>query len=129
MSNTQYQPGLCNIGGAEVARRKQVAQFGGALYLIFSLIFIIKNYSLSLTAVIFLPAMIFAVGFIQSRRKFCLAFGLMGTFNFQRVGTLTKIEDRESLAADRRTALTILLQALGLALALTAATYLLNSLI
>lgn len=129
MSNTQYQPGLCNIGGAEVARRKQVAQFGGALYLIFSLIFIIKNYSLSLTAVIFLPAMIFAVGFIQSRRKFCLAFGLMGTFNFQRVGTLTKIEDRASLAADRRTALTILLQALGLALALTAATYLLNSLI
>ena len=129
MSNTQYQPGLCNIGGAEVARRKQVAQFGGALYLIFSLIFIIKNYSLSLTAVIFLPAMIFAVGFIQSRRKFCLAFGLMGTFNFQRVGTLTKIEDRESLAADRRTALTILLQALGLALALTAATSLLNSII
>lgn len=129
MSNTQYQPGLCNIGGAEVARRKQVAQFGGALYLIFSLIFIIKNYSLSLTAVIFLPAMIFAVGFIQSRRKFCLAFGLMGTFNFQRVGTLTKIEDRASLAADRRTALTILLQALGLALALTAATSLLNSII
>jgi hypothetical protein len=43
----------------------------------------------------------------------------MGTFNFAKIGTLTRVEDRDSLKADRSTAISILLQALGLALLLT----------
>jgi len=49
----------------------------------------------------------------------------MGTFNFSRIGKMSKVTDKASLAADRKTASIILLQSLGLAAALTLAVYLL----
>ena len=116
---SQYQAGVCNIGGAEVAKRKQLSYVGGLIFLLFLLIAVLQDFSLTETSAAFAPAILFSVGFIQSRRKFCLAYGLMGTFNFAKIGTLTRVEDRDSLKADRSTAISILLQALGLALLLT----------
>jgi len=69
---------------------------------------------------IFLPAMIFSVGFIQSRKKFCLAYGLAGTFNFGKLGNITKVQSAEDRKADRKTAMGILVQAAFLAVAITA---------
>jgi len=63
------------------------------------------------------------VGYVQSRKKFCLAFGFMGTFNFARLGKMSKVVDKTSLAADRKTAAIILLQSLGLSAAITAVIY------
>jgi len=63
--------------------------------------------------------MVFAVGFIQSRRKFCLAYGLAGTFNLGKLGQISKVANPEDKAADRKTALSILAQATALALGLT----------
>lgn len=116
---SQYQAGVCNIGGAEVAKRKQLSYVGGLIFLLFLLIAVLQDFSLTETSVAFAPAILFSVGFIQSRRKFCLAYGLMGTFNFAKIGALSRVEDRDSLKADRSTAISILLQALGLALLLT----------
>ena len=116
---SQYQAGVCNIGGAEVAKRKQLSYVGGLIFILFLLTAVFQDFSLSQTSVAMAPAILFSVGFIQSRRKFCLAYGLMGTFNFAKIGTLTRIEDRDSLKADRGTAISILLQSLGLALLLT----------
>ncbi len=116
---SQYQAGVCNIGGAEVAKRKQLSYVGGLIFILFLLTAVIQDFSLTQTSVAMAPAILFSVGFIQSRRKFCLAYGLMGTFNFAKIGTLTRIEDRDSLKADRGTAISILLQSLGLALLLT----------
>jgi hypothetical protein len=65
--------------------------------------------------------MVFAVGFIQSRRKFCLAYGLAGTFNLGKLGQISKVANPEDKAADRKTALSILAQATALALGLTGA--------
>ena len=48
----------------------------------------------------------------------------MGTFNFARIGKMSKVTDKASLAADRKTAAIILLQSLGLAAVLTVAIYL-----
>jgi hypothetical protein len=70
------------------------------------------------------PALIFAIGFIQSRRKFCLAYGLMGTFNFGPLGKLSKVATPEDRKADRKTAISILVQALALALTITLIIYL-----
>lgn len=116
---SQYQAGVCNIGPSEVARRRQVAYLGGALYISFLAFAILKDFSSVTTLTALFPAIIFSVGFIQSRRKFCLAYGLMGSFNFQKLGSLTQVEDQISLKADRSTAISILTQALGLALLLT----------
>jgi hypothetical protein len=63
--------------------------------------------------------MVFSVGFIQSRKKFCLAYGLMGTFNLGKLGDITRVQSAEDRKADRKTALTIFAQSALLALALT----------
>lgn len=123
----QYQAGVCNIGGAEVARRRQVAIFGGVTYLALALYMVAQNLSTQATFILIIPASIFAIGFIQSRKRFCLAYGLMGTFNFQKLGSITKVEDKAALAADRKTALTIIVQAVILALVLTAVVVVINS--
>lgn len=122
-----YQAGVCNIGGAEVARRRQVAILGGVLYLALALYAVIQNFSPAASLVLLAPASIFAIGFVQSRKRFCLAYGLMGTFNFQKLGSVTKIEDKTALAADRKTALQIIVQSLGIAFILTALIVVINS--
>jgi hypothetical protein len=111
---------VCNIGGPEVARRKAVAKAGGLLFLVFAIFSLLTNQGASIAALAFVPAVIFSIGFVQSRKKFCLAYGLMGTFNFAALGTLSKVTDKQALAADRRTALIIIAQSIGLALVLTA---------
>jgi len=68
---------------------------------------------------IILPLFVFAVGFVQSRRKFCMAYGFAGAFHLGRLGELSKVQDPADRAADRKTALSILGQAALLALALT----------
>ena len=122
-----YQAGVCNIGGAEVARRRQVAILGGVLFLALALYSIIQNFSPIATLVLIAPASIFAIGFVQSRKRFCLAYGLMGTFNFQKLGSVTKIEDKAALAADRKMAFQIIVESMGLALILTSIVALINS--
>jgi hypothetical protein len=49
----------------------------------------------------------------------------MGTFNFGKLGQLSRVSDKASLAADRKMATSILVQSLGLAAVLTLIVYLL----
>ncbi len=115
----EYQPGVCNIGGPEVTRRKQVAILGFSLYLIFGTLAFVQSLSLEIASLGFFPALLGAVGYIQSQKKFCFAYGLLGAFNFASVGAISKVTDKEALSADRKMAFTIILQATVLALAMT----------
>lgn len=119
MSQT-YIPGTCNLGKAEVRRRQFVALIG--LFLTVSTVagFIAGNVQGSARLSVFLPLMVFAFGFIQSRKKFCLAYGLMGTFNLGKLGDLSRVSNPDDRRADRKTAITIFLQSAALAAALTA---------
>jgi hypothetical protein len=72
---------------------------------------------------VFLPLLVASIGWIQSRRKFCLAYGLAGTFNFGRMGDIKRVNDPISRNADRKTALTILLQSIALAFVVTLVFY------
>lgn len=123
MSADQYTAGVCNIGPSEIKRRQSVAVLGAILTIITAILLIANVKSHSARLVSFIPAMIFAVGWIQSRRKFCLAFGLMGTFNFGKAGNLSKVQSPDDKAADRNTALSILTQAIILAIAITGLIY------
>ncbi len=114
--------GSCNIGKGEV-RRRQVVALAGAVISITSLVGLIStDASGSARLLLFLPLMIFSIGFIQSRKKFCLAYGFMGTFNFGKLGQISRVSDPISKKADRKTALIILAQSTALALGLTLAT-------
>jgi hypothetical protein len=118
----EYVAGSCNIGKGEV-RRRQVVALAGAVISITSLVGLIStDASGSARLSLFLPLMIFSIGFVQSRKKFCLAYGFMGTFNFGKLGQISRVSDPISKKADRKTALIILAQSTALALGLTLAT-------
>ena len=113
-------PGSCNLGKSEIRRCQFVALLG--LFLTGSTLagLIGTNSPASARWGLFVPLMVFSVGFIQSRKKFCLAYGLMGTFNLGKLGDISRVQSAEDRKADRKTALTILAQAALMALTLTA---------
>ena len=117
---SEYISGTCNIGPAEIKRRKQGAYFGGALYLIVAIFLVASDASRTTRLWVFLPATLFAVGYIQSKRKFCVAYGFLGIFNFEKLGSTTKIKVNQDLKADRKYAIKLMVQALLLAAVLTA---------
>lgn len=119
----QYIPGTCNIGKSEIRQRQVVALIGLFLSISSLVGFISTGASQSVRLGIFLPLTVFSIGWVQSRKKFCLAYGFLGTFNFGRLGRVSRVADKASLAADRKTALSILLQSLGLAAILTLVVY------
>ncbi len=114
-----YVPGTCNLGKAEIRRRQFVALVGLAITIVTLVGLVGSNSPDSARWGLFVPLLVFSIGFVQSRKKFCLAYGFMGTFNLGKLGDLSKVQSAEDRKADRKTALSILLQATGLALVLT----------
>jgi hypothetical protein len=114
-----YIPGTCNLGKSEIQRRQFVALLG--LLLTASILFGLIGADAPTSARwgLFIPLMVFSVGFIQSRKKFCLAYGLMGTFNLGKLGDISRVQSPDDRKADRKTALLILAQSALLALTLT----------
>ena len=114
-----YIPGTCNLGKSEIQRRQFVALLG--LLLTASILFGLIGADAPTSARwgLFIPLMVFSVGFIQSRKKFCLAYGLMGTFNLGKLGDISRVQNPDDRKADRKTALLILAQSALLALTLT----------
>ena len=125
MSDNQYVAGSCNIGTGEIRRRQIVAIIGSALSVSALIGFISTSAEPSLRLGLFIPLAVASIGWVQSKRKFCLAYGLMGTFNFGKLGQLSRVQDKAALAADRKTAVVILTQSLSLAAVLTLVVYLL----
>lgn len=106
---TDYVAGSCNIGPSEIHRRYQVAIIAGVLYIVLAFALIATNESLLVRLTSFIPAMAASVGYVQARRKFCLAYGFAGLFNFERAGDVKKVVDPSALAADRAYAIKVLL--------------------
>jgi hypothetical protein len=118
--SAEYIPGTCNIGKGEIRRRQLVAIFGLFLTTFSAATIIATDQSKNSRLSIFLPALIFSIGFVQSRKKFCLAYGLAGTFNFGKLGQISKVQSNEDRKSDRKTAVSILLQSAALAAFITA---------
>ena len=124
-SDVEYIPGSCNIGRREVRRRHLVAAIG--LFLTVSTIFGFASQHSSRVSRLstFLPALVMSIGYLQARKKFCLAFGFSGLFNFGKLGATRRVISALDRKIDRQAALRLLLQAAGLAVAITALVFLL----
>ena len=118
MSN--YQAGACNIGPSEIKRRRQGALVGAVLFAVTTILFVVTNASTSTRLVTFIPALLFAVGMIQSKRRFCVAYGFMGVFSFEKLGDTKKVTVNQDLKADKKYAVKLLLQSVAIAIVLTA---------
>ena len=101
----EYIPGVCNIGTAEIRRRRQSGWVGlGATILAWGA-FLIFRVSAPWRLLLFIPAMISATGFFQAALHFCAAFGTRGVFNFgSEVGKTETVERAEFRLKDRRKA-------------------------
>ncbi len=120
MAQADYIPGSCNIGEGEINRRRIVAAIGFVLSLSALTTFITTDVSQSVRLGIFIPLLVMSIGWVQSRKKFCLAYGFTGTFNFGKLGQISRVADPIARAADRRTALMIFAQSTLYAAVLTA---------
>jgi len=108
MPDIQYIPGSCNIGKSEVRKRRIVGLVGLFVSISYLLTFSRLDASPEFRLGVFFPLMVASVGFVQSRSKFCLAYGFAGTFNVGKMGDIKRVASKEDRAADRKTALAIL---------------------
>ena len=125
MSNAVYIPGECNLGKSEI-RQRQMVGLVGLFFSLSSLIGLLAVHAPRGARLgIFLPLMVASVGYVQSRSKFCLAYGFAGTFNLGKLGDISRVSDPTDRIADRKTALKILAKSLLLAAIATAVVFVL----
>lgn len=110
-----YVAGSCNIGGPEVQRRKMAGYFGLLVSVATLFFFFIVQPASGFRVLIFFPLLLSSISWYQTRNRFCLAFGLAGTFNFGALGSLAKVSNPEDLRADRTKAFGMLLKAVAVA--------------
>ena len=120
---TGYVPGVCNIGPAEIARRRRGAQVGVAAAVGLFTLLVLVDAPPPVRLLVALPVAVAASSYLQVRLKFCAGFGSRGIYNFGEVGPVTQVTDPEALAKDRRRARQIGLggAAIGLAVGVLAA--------
>ena len=121
----EYIPGKCNIGLREIRRRQLIGGIG--LFLTITTIFSFYHQHSSRMARFgtFLPALIMSFGYLQARKKFCLAFGLSGLFNFGNLGQSRRVISEVDRETDHRAAVRLILEAIALAAVVTAIVFLL----
>jgi len=108
MPDYEYIPGSCNIGKGEIRRRQLVAVVGLVVSVMTLFVYAFFDSPAEFHLGIFFPLLVASIGFVQSRSKFCLAYGFAGTFNIGKLGDIKRVTSKEDRQADRVTALKIL---------------------
>jgi len=104
-SKSEYVPGTCNIGPAEIRMRKRAGVFGLAATLLLWALFAGLRVPAPWNLLLFLPAAVGASGFLQAALHFCAGFGSRGLFNFgSEVGKTESVEQAEFRKLDQRKA-------------------------
>lgn len=105
--NDGYIAGVCNIGTAEVRQRLTVSFIGLGLALAGAVWLVSTEAPRATRWGLLLPLLVWSTGLVQARHRFCLAFGIRGTFNFGRLGNVSNVVDPAFRRADRITVLKI----------------------
>lgn len=117
-----YQPGVCNIGPDEIRRRRRSGHVGLLSAVGLFAVLVAVGAPPIARALVGLPAVIAASGYLQAHLRFCAGFGQVGVFNFGTVGETEQVVDDEARARDRAKARQIGLMsfAVGIAVAVVA---------
>lgn len=114
-----YLAGVCNIGTEEVRQRLITSFVGLGIALASAAWLLAVGAPRGARWIVLVPLLIWSVGLVQARRRFCVAYGMLGTFNFGKLGKLSRVNDPAFRRADRITVLKIAGLALVYALAAT----------
>ncbi len=115
-ASSEYRPGVCNIGSAEIARRRMAGHVGLIATLGLLAILIVIGAPPVMRLLVVLPAAASASGYLQAWLKFCAGFGSRGIFNFGTLGESETVADAEARAMDRRRSRQLGLWALAIGL-------------
>lgn len=108
-SKNKYIPGVCNIGPSEIRLRRWTGHIGLA-----ATIFLIGSYfgapsDPTARLLIFFPATVAAIGYLQAALHFCAQFGLFGLFNISDTfGKRESVDQHKYRRKDQQKALTII---------------------
>jgi hypothetical protein len=103
-ASSDYTPGACNIGAAEIRRRRNAGWAGLALLAAGWAAILLTDAPAWWALLLFVPALGAAAGFVQAAYRFCFYFGFASLFNFGELGREARVADRESLMRDRKQA-------------------------
>jgi hypothetical protein len=117
-----YQPGVCNIGPDEIRRRRRSGHIGAISAIGLFAVLVAVGAPPITRALVGLPTVIAASGYLQAHLRFCAGFGQVGVFNFGTVGETEHVVDDEARARDKAKARQIGLMsfAVGIAVAIAA---------
>lgn len=104
----EYIPGVCNIGPAEIRRRRDTGIVGGVGAVAVLATLLATDAPRPLRLLVALPAMGAASGLLQARMHFCAGFAMRGVFNFGTTGSTDTVEQAEFRAEDKKKAMQIL---------------------
>lgn len=93
-----YHAGACNIGQAEIRRRRDFGLLAAAVTIVLAVILVATGSPPWMRLLLFFSATGAAVGFLQARHRFCVSFAIAGVSNFGPLGR----EERVADAADHR---------------------------
>jgi hypothetical protein len=117
ITGIEYQPGVCNIGPAEIVRRRRAGHVGLLVTVaVFAALVAIGAPPLA-RLILVLPAAAAASGYLQAWLKFCAGFASRGIFNFGPVGDTQQVVDEDARARDRARANRIGLASLAIGVA------------
>lgn len=125
VDGTDYQAGVCNIGPAEIRRRRRTGHVGLAAAIALLAVLVAIDAPPIARLLVVVPATLSASGYLQAALKFCAAYGALGVFNFGAAGTQTSVADEAARSADRRRAFQIALSSLGIGIVVGAVAFLL----
>lgn len=109
----EYMPGVCNIGPAEIARRRRSGHIGllVSIAVLAALVLVGAPHWTRLILVLTVGAA--ASGYLQAWFHFCAGFGSRGVFNFGPLGVVQSVIDPQARARDRARSLQIGLASLA----------------
>ncbi|GAA5201639.1 hypothetical protein [Microbacterium jejuense] len=118
-----YQPGVCNIGPAEIRKRRMSGWVGLAIAVVFLAVVFALGWAASWRLLVALPIFLSAQGFLQAAFHFCVGFASRGLYNFGELGSEETVYEAEFRKKDQRKALliTVLAFAIAAAVAVVAA--------
>ncbi|HEY6570369.1 MAG TPA: hypothetical protein VIZ22_08775 [Candidatus Limnocylindrales bacterium] len=97
----EYQPGVCNIGPEEIARRRRAGHVGLVATVALFVALVVVGAPPIARLLVALPATIAASGYLQAWLRFCAGFGSRGVFNFGEVGPTEHVGDADARRRDR----------------------------
>jgi uncharacterized membrane protein len=119
---SEYRAGACNIGPAEIARRRRSGHVALVATVALFALLVVLNVPPLVRFIVALPAAVAAACYMEAFLKFCIGFGWLGVFNFGSRGSTQRVADDAARSADRRRSfwLSVVLAAIGVAVGVVA---------